>query len=118
MEVVVRIIGFYCYGLSKDNGYANNNPFKGYSVGESVYGTPIYISNDERKKLYEAELPSALAVQRDIFVFQCQNGCRVSDLMKFTWKNVIKGDSGALPRHRRGDEEGVGRVFGLKFQHL
>ncbi len=33
----------------------------------------------------------ALAVQRDIFVFQCCVGCRIGDLYRMTWSNV-EGD--------------------------
>lgn len=59
------------------NGYTANNPFKHYFIGEIVYGTPIYISIEEWNKLYATDLSDdpALAVQRDIFVFQCFVGC-------------------------------------------
>lgn len=32
-----------------------------------------------------------LANQRDIFIFQCHTGCRVSDLYGFTKKNIVDG---------------------------
>ena len=40
----------------------------------------------------------ALAVQRDIFVFQCLIGCRVGDLYKLTKANVINGGVEYIPR--------------------
>ena len=75
------------------NGHTNNNPFARYSIGECVYGTPYFITVEERNALYNFDLSArpALAVQRDIFVFQCLIGCRVSDLLKFTRSNLVAG---------------------------
>ena len=39
-----------------------------------------------------------LAVQRDIFVFQCLIGCRVGDLLKMTKSNLIDGAIEYIPR--------------------
>lgn len=90
---------------ANDNGYTANNPFKHYSIGEIVYGTPIYISNEERNRLYETDFSDdpALAVQRDIFVFQCYIGCRVSDLYKMTERNIIDGAIEYIPRKTKED---------------
>ncbi|MDR1583377.1 MAG: site-specific integrase [Prevotellaceae bacterium] len=76
-----------------DKGKTDNNPFRNYSIEECVYGTPYYISIDERNQLYHTDLSHrpALAIQRDIFVFQCLIGCRVADLYKFTKQNIING---------------------------
>lgn len=76
-----------------DNGHTNNNPFSRYSIGECVYGTPYYLSEEELSRLYHFDLSArpALATQRDIFVFQCLIGCRVSDLLKLTQRNIISG---------------------------
>jgi len=76
-----------------ESGKTANNPFRKFSVEDCVYGTPYYISVDERNKLYKTDLSHrpALETQRDIFVFQCLIGCRVSDLYKFTKQNVING---------------------------
>ncbi len=43
----------------------------------------------------------ALAVQRDIFVFQCLIGCRVSDLMRMTDNSVIDGAVEYIPPNKR-----------------
>ena len=109
-DMMTRFRSFIIW--ANDNEYTSNNPFKNYSVGESVYGTPIYISNDERNKLYEADMSDApsLAVQRDIFVFQCLIGCRVSDLYKFTWKNIINGAIEYIPKKTREDRVQTIRV--------
>ena len=76
-----------------ENGKTTNNPFRKFSVEDCVYGTPYYISVEERNMLYYTDLSSrpALETQRDIFVFQCLIGCRVSDFYKFTKQNVING---------------------------
>lgn len=74
-------------------GYTDNNPFKRYSIKESVFGTPYYITIEERNKIYKTNLSRhpQLSRQRDVFVFQCLIGCRVSDLYKLTRDNVIAG---------------------------
>lgn len=74
-----------------DPPYTNNNPFKNYSIVPERYGTPVFITTEERNRLYKAELPERLQKQRDIFVFQCAIGCRVSDLWSMTKANVIDG---------------------------
>ena len=71
-----------------------HNPFdrKGYKIPAEAYGKPIYITIQERDKLYDAQLSSE-RLQRvsDTFVFQCLVGCRVGDLYKLT-KNNIQND--------------------------
>jgi len=95
-----------------DNGYAKTNPFRRYSVGECVYGTPFYITNEERNRLYEADLShnKQLETQRDIFVFQCLIGCRVSDLYKMTYRNIIDGAIEYIPRKTKEDRAITVRV--------
>ena len=85
---------------ANDVGKTSNNPFKNYQVEECVYGTPYYISIDERNRLYKTNLSRHpnLAIQRDIFVFQCLIGCRVGDLYKMTRENVINGAIEYVPR--------------------
>ncbi len=52
----------------------------------------------------------ALAVQRDIFVFQCLIGCRVSDLMRMTDNSVIDGAVEYIPDKTKGERPEVLRV--------
>lgn len=90
------------------NGNTENDPFLRYSIGSPVYGTPYYITVEERNALYNFDLSSrpALAVQRDIFVFQCVIGCRVSDLLKMTRENLVAGGIEYVPsktKDERGD---------------
>lgn len=83
------------FAVSK--GYMQSTPFGDgkYKIPMEVYGDPIYLTLAERNRLYAFQgLPPALAAQRDIFVFQCHVGCRVSDLLQLTSDNVT--DDGFL----------------------
>lgn len=76
------------YAVSK--GYMPDTPFGNgkFKIQGEVYGDPVYLSIAERNALYEAALPEHLRVQRDIFIFQCHVGCRVSDLIEMTEDNI------------------------------
>lgn len=82
------------------------NPFEGVTIGAEVYGIPFYLTIDERNKLAEARFPSRpqLEVQRDIFIFQCLVGCRVSDLTRMTEANITDGVLEYVP-HKTKDEQ-------------
>ncbi len=71
--------------------YTNNNPFAKFKIQQEIYGTPYYITIEERNQIYNFDLSNNknLEIQRDIFVFQCLLGCRVSDLYKLTADNII-----------------------------
>ncbi len=71
--------------------YAQTSPFAHYTIPAEVYGTPIFLTIEERDHLYAFDdLTPALRVQRDIFVFQCHVGCRVSDLISLTKDSVTQ----------------------------
>lgn len=94
---------FYERGLTK------NRPFDGITIGAEKYGTPIYITIDERNQIAGTDLSAGwakltakekkdtrasfdtVAVLRDIFVFQCFVGCRVGDLSRLTEDNINNG---------------------------
>lgn len=86
----IRTFFYWC----KDNKKTSNTPFDDFPLEECTYGTPYYITIDERNKIYRTNLSRhpQLAIQRDIFVFQCLIGCRVGDLIKMK-KNSIIGDA-------------------------
>lgn len=74
-------------------GEMRQDPFGlgGYKIPREVYGTPTYLTIDERNALYEFNnLSVGLSVQRDIFIFQCHVGCRVSDLVELRAENVTE----------------------------
>lgn len=90
-DIFTKLRTFFLWAI--DEGKTTTNPFKKFVVEECVYGDPIYISVDEREQLYRTNLARhpQLAIQRDIFVFQCLVGCRVGDLYRMTKRNIING---------------------------
>jgi integrase len=68
------------------------SPFDSYAIPVEAYGTPIYITMDERNDLFSKNIEiERLAQIRDIFIFQCMTGARVGDLCRFTKSNINKG---------------------------
>ena len=96
--ILTKLRTFFIW--ANDVGKTTNNPFRNYPVEECVYGTPYYISIDERNKICRTNLSRhpQLAVLRDVFVFQCLIGCRVGDLYKLTRENIIDGAVEYIPR--------------------
>lgn len=80
-----------------------SNPFDTFVSGQNVYGTPVYLTLDERRRveLHDFSYDPRLALQRDIFIFQCCVGCRVSDLMLLTTGNVVDGELNYVARKTR-----------------
>jgi hypothetical protein len=109
-DMMLRFRSFIIW--ANDNGYTANNPFKHFTIGEIVYGTPIYITNRERNRLLETDLSDnkELETQRDIFVFQCLIGCRVSDLYKMTYRSIIGDAIEYIPRKTKEDRAITVRV--------
>ncbi len=68
-----------------------NRPFEGLKLQPENYGTPFYLSINERNEVanYDFSACKRLETQRDIFVFQCFVGCRVGDLMRLTADNIV-----------------------------
>ena len=88
-------------GLDKDyliEPLTHNNPFDRYPIKAERYGTPFYLTKEERSRLMNAELPPRLARQRDIFIFQSFVGCRVSDLWARTKSDIVDGALEYIPR--------------------
>lgn len=68
------------------------NPFENYTLPQEVYADPTFLTADELQLITNCkQLTQAKAVQRDIFVFQCLTGCRVSDMYSLTARNVQDG---------------------------
>ena len=97
-----------------------NDPFIGYEMKSPRYGTPYYISIEERtiisttnlseawenlpedkRKTINKSLIPQLEIQRDIFIFHCMVGCRVGDLVNFTPNNIINGHLSYIARKER-----------------
>ena len=92
----------WCY----EKGKTKNRPFDGVKIGSEKYGTPYYISTSERDKIANTKMPTRhLETQRDIFVFHCFVGCRVSDLVKLTKDNITDGVLIYTPHKTKDDGE-------------
>ena len=92
----------WCY----EKGKTKNRPFDGVKIGSEKYGTPYYIFTSERDKIANTKMPSEhLETQRDIFVFHCFVGCRVSDLVKLTKDNITDGVLIYTPHKTKDDGE-------------
>ncbi|MCD8394497.1 MAG: site-specific integrase [Bacteroidales bacterium] len=90
-----------------------NRPFDHYIGAKSErYGTPFYLTSEERDQLaaFDFSKRPKLAVQRDIFIFQCYVGCRVSDLTSFTHSNVVGDFVEYVPRKTKKERQDVVRV--------
>lgn len=92
----------WCY----ENNKTTNRPFIGYKGATTeVYGTPYYITLEERNHIADYDLTAHphLATQRDIFIFQCCIGCRVSDLMRLTPTDIIDGEIHYIPHKTKSE---------------
>lgn len=89
--IMKRLRAFYRW--LNDTELCANNPFRHFHIKSEVYGTPYYLTAEERDRIAEFDFGNdkRLATQRDIFVFHCYVGCRVSDLMRLTEANIIDG---------------------------
>ena len=73
------------------NGKTTNDPFEKFKIVECIYGTPYYLTVEERNAIYNCNLVARpqLAIQRDIFIFQCWIGCRMGDLYSLKKSSII-----------------------------
>ena len=93
---VVRAFWRWCL----ERGLTKNDPFVGFKIGSAVYGTPYYLTIEERDALYKLDLGKypRLEVMRDVFIFQCLTGCRYGDLARFRRGDVVDGVLTYIPR--------------------
>lgn len=77
-----------------EQGNTTNRPFENITIGSEVYGTPFYLTLQERNTVGDWDFSGNkyLERQRDIFIFQSLIGCRVSDLLKLTKDNIVHTD--------------------------
>ena len=79
------------YNWAIKTGRISVNPMMGFTVAQEIYGTPFYLTIEERKQLevFDFSNDPRLGLHRDLFVFHCCVGCRVSDLFSFTRDNIV-----------------------------
>ena len=100
------------FNWCNDNEITHNKPFAKYEGLTEKYGTPYYITLDERDQIADFDLSNIphLEIQRDIFIFQCLIGCRVSDLLVLTPNNIINGEIEYIPHKTKENAPHVVRV--------
>lgn len=70
-----------------------SDPFDGVTIEAGIYSDPVYLTIEERNQIADFDLSKEsiiLQQQRDIFIFQCLTGPRVSDLTHLTEDNLTK----------------------------
>lgn len=102
-DIFKKIRAFIRWG--HQNGFLEKNPFESFKITQELYGTPIYLTTDEVKLLYQADFSKHpdLEIQRDIFVFHCNVGCRVGDLMRMRKRDVQNGILSYIPHKTLND---------------
>lgn len=74
-----------------DSEILAKSPFggKGCQVEAEIYGDPITLTLEEVTSIYNFAMPNQrLETIRDIFIFQCYTGQRISDLKRMTYNNI------------------------------
>lgn len=75
------------------------------------YVTPYYITQEERNIIANWPMEGHRdAAQRDIFIFQCLIGCRVSDLIRLTPADIVNGAVEYIPEKTKNDRANIVRV--------
>lgn len=105
------------YNWCNKQDITENDPFRKFTIGSQVYGSPVYLTAEEREQIYHADLSQdkRLETQRDIFIFQCFIGCRISDLYSLTKKNLITDSRGTyveyVPIKTKDENPNVVKVY-------
>ena len=108
--ILKRLRTFFNWAVK--SGKTNNNPFNKYKLQECIYGTPYFMTVEERNKLaqYDLSHKPQLAVQRDIFIFQSLTGMRIGDLYELTKNNIVNGAIEYVPHKTLNHHAGTVRV--------
>lgn len=111
IHAILKRLRTFCLWCVR-TGRTNNNPFKGYKLHECVYGTPFFMTVEERKQLYAFDFSSrpGLATQRDIFVFQSLVGMRVGDMYCLTAANIVEDAIEYVPSKTASKSARIARV--------
>ncbi|MCM1079040.1 MAG: site-specific integrase [Bacteroidales bacterium] len=92
-------------------GLTANERWRGFSVRREAYGTPIYLTLEERDRILSTDLSGfpRLERHRDMFIFQCLVWCRAGDLYRMTADNIKDGFLEYYPHKTIGND---GRPYG------
>lgn len=86
-------------------GRVDVSPFADFRIAGELYGTPVYLTLEEVEQVAAHDFSGrpGLARQRDVFVFQCNVGCRVGDLIRLKKQDVINGQIEYIPQKTRAE---------------
>ena len=88
VDVLMRKLRQF-FNWARKNKLTTNNPFEFFEFDGEQYISPYFLTLQEREQIATAEITDVkLSTQRDIFIFQCFTGCRVSDLVTLTKDNI------------------------------
>ena len=113
LEIQLRTFLKWCIKKKK----TTNDQFQIYTIKSIEYGTPYYLTLEERDKIYHTDLSSEsqMEIQKDIFIFHCYIGCRVSDLLRMKNENIIVDQYGTaveyMPQKTKGENATVVKVY-------
>ncbi len=93
-HIQINLRGFLKWAYVEE--YTANHSYMQFKIKPNHYGTPYYLTIEERDRLYNFEFPESqfkakYEMERDTFVFQCLVGCRISDEKSFTKDNFNNG---------------------------
>ena len=98
-------------GFCVKNKWISSNPFSSFSIKQEAYGDPIFITVEERDKLFSAEIEDPkLARVRDLFVFQCFIGCRVGDLNKLKKSSIVNNNIEYVAAKTKDEQPRTARI--------
>ena len=81
------------------NKIIDSFPFEGFEMPSEQYGSPVYLTLGDVDVIARADFSDdkELKIQRDIFVFQCNVGCRIGDLLRLKKRDIINGAVEYIP---------------------
>ena len=102
-DIFKKLRTFFKWCVS--TGLISKSPFDDFHVDGELYGTPIYLTQEEISRILAHNFyrhPN-LARQRDIFIFQCNVGCRVGDLIRLRKIDVVDDQITYIPQKTRAE---------------
>ena len=100
------------YNRALKQDATTDRPFDGCRIPAKVYGTPYFLTIEERNAIHEMDLSDdpVPASYRDVFMFQCLVGCRYSNLARLTSGNIVNDAVEYIPHRTREKNPGTVRV--------
>lgn len=106
IDIMKKLRAFFNWCESKK--YTPRSPFRDTSIGTEKYGTPYYLTKQEKQKIWMHKFSDPfLEKQRDVFIFQCSIGCRIGDLYRLRRSNIIDGCIQYIPAKTIKDTVGT-----------